>query len=286
MSEPRRTEYEAFTLRTLTPHLGAEVDGLDLAQTLDPAALKELKAAWHDWMVLVFRDQRLTREQHKSFARHFGRLHVHPMHGRRDRKGDDDPEVLRVVTKKDSAYTAGEGWHTDVTCDAIPPLGSLLYVTETPASGGGDTLYADMVLAYELLSDPVKAFLEGLEAVHDGALPYVGAYKSTPPPGGYPRNAHPVVTRHPETGRKILYVNSGFTSHIRGLAPRESRRILDLLFEHIATTPKLWARVSWRPNTLTMWDNRCTQHHAVWDYWPHSRYGERISVVGDEPPAR
>ncbi len=180
-----------------------------------------------------------------------------------------DPDILIVKTTKDSPYTAGDGWHTDVSCDAIPPFASALYITETPEVGGGDTLYADMYLAYELLSPPMQSFLEGLTAVHDGGMPYVGSYGSTPPEGGYPRHEHPVVTVHPVTGRKVLYVNSGFTSHIVGLRRWESRALLDMLFEHIATTPRLHCRVEWEPNTLTLWDNRCTQHHAVWDYHPH-----------------
>ncbi len=280
----RRTQYETFELRTLTPHLGAEIRGLDVSKPLNDEQAIELEQAFLDWMVLALRDQQLTRDQHKAFGRRFGKLHVHPMHSGGHRGAD--PEILPVVTTADAAYTAGDGWHTDVTCDEIPPLGSMLYITETPEIGGGDTLYADMYLAYELLSDNMKQFLEPLEAVHDGAIPYVGAYHSKPPEGGYPRNRHPVITRHPETGRQILYVNSGFTSHIVGLTPTESRSILDMLYRHIATTPRLHCHVEWEPNTLTFWDNRCTQHHAVWDYYPETRRGERVSVVGDKRPSR
>ena len=278
---PIRTVYRTFEVAPLTPHIGAEVAGVDLAKALSNECAQDIHDAWMDWKVLVFRDQRLTRDQHKRFGRRFGKLHVHPM----QHKYGGDPEILTVKTTGDSPYTAGDGWHTDVTCDEVPPLGSMLYVTETPACGGGDTLFADMALAYRLLSPPIREFLGGLTAVHDGAIPYVGSYKSTPPPGGYPRNEHPVVVRHPETGQRILYVNQGFTSHIRGLSRRESRAVLDMLYRHIDATPRLWCRVSWRPNTLAFWDNRCTQHHAVWDYYPHSRYGERVSIVGDARPA-
>ena len=274
-------QYPSFAVAPLSPHIGAEVQGVDLARPLSPAQVRDLAQASADWMVLVFRDQVLDRAAHKTFARHFGDLHVHPMHIHRQ----DDPEILPVKTTANSAYTAGDGWHTDVTCDPVPPLGSMLYITQTPECGGGDTLFADMYLAFELLSAPMQRFLEGLTAVHDGALPYVGAYKSVPPEGGYPRSEHPVVTRHPVTGRKVLYVNSGFTSHIAGLGRRESRALLDMLFEHIATTVQLHCRVQWQPNTLTFWDNRCTQHHAVWDYYPHERYGERVSIVGAAAPA-
>ena len=279
----RDLDYGCFELTTLTPHIGAEIRGLDLSVALSDEQEKELRRAFHDWMVLVIRDQQLTRDQHKALGRRFGRLHVHPMHTGGHR--GSDPEILPVKTTADSRYAAGDGWHTDVTCDEIPPLGSMLYLTETPECGGGDTLFADMYLAYELLSEPMKRFLGPLEAVHDGAIPYVGAYKTTPPEGGYPRSTHPVVTRHPETGRRVLFVNSGFTSHIVGLSRAESRAILDLLFRHIDSTPRLCCRVEWQPNTLTFWDNRCTQHHAIWDYYPHSRTGERVSVVAGERPS-
>ena len=276
------TEYRTFEVSSLTPHIGAEVRGVDLAQPLSNEQAQDVNDAWLDWKVLVFRDQRLDRDQHKAFARRFGSLHTHPM----QHTYGGDPEILTVKTTADSPYTSGDGWHTDVTCDEVPPLGSMLYVTETPASGGGDTLFADMYLAYELLSEPMRQFLDGLTAVHDGAIPYIGSYKSTPPEGGYPRNEHPVVVRHPDTGRKVLYVNRGFTSHIVGLNRAESAALLNMLYRHIDSTPRLWCRVQWEPNTLTFWDNRCTQHHAVWDYYPHSRYGERVSMVGDARPAR
>jgi taurine dioxygenase len=268
-------------VQSLTPHLGAIVQEIDLSEPMSETAFQALKAVYLDYSVLVFPDQALSQAQHKAFASRFGALHTHPMHARQQ-KGD--PHILRVATNAKSAYTAGEGWHTDVTCDALPPQCSLLYVTETPGNGGGDTMFADMYLAFELLSDPMKQFLSGLTAVHDGALPYVGAYKSVAPEGGYPRNEHPVIVQHPETGRAVLYVNSGFTSRIRGLSARESDALLQFLFRHIDSTPKLTARVSWSPNTLVLWDNRCTQHHSVWDYYPGSRYGERVSVIAQERP--
>ena len=208
------TQYRTFEVRSLTPHIGAEVRGLDLARPLSNEQAQDVNEAWLDWKVLVFRDQHLDRDQHKAFGRRFGSLHTHPM----QHAYGGDPEILTVKTTADSPYTAGDGWHTDVTCDEVPPLGSMLYVTETPASGGGDTHFADMYLAYELLSEPMRGFLDGLTAVHDGAIPYIGSYKSKPPEGGYPRNEHPVVARHPQTGRKVLYVNQGFTSHIVGLS--------------------------------------------------------------------
>lgn len=274
-----KSSFASFDVAPLTPHIGAEIRGIDLSIPLSNEQAQDVANAWLDWKVLVFRDQCLNRDEHKTFARRFGKLHVHPM----QHLYDGDPEILIVKTTRDSAYTSGDGWHTDVTCEKVPPLGSMLYVTEAPTSGG-DTLFADMYLAYELLSDPLKEFIGGLEAVHDGKIPYVGSYKTKEPDGGYPRNTHPVVATHPETGRKLVYVNQGFTSHIVGLRRNESKAILTMLFNHINSTPRLWCRVAWKPNTLTFWDNRCTQHHAVWDYHPESRYGERVSIVGEERP--
>ena len=256
--------YETLEVETLTPHIGAKVRGIDLAQPLTNEQARDVHQAWIDWKVLVFPDQHLNRDQHKAFARRWGKLHVHPM---QPTYGGDE-EILVVKTTRDSAYTSGDGWHTDVTCDPIPPLGSMLYVTETPTSGGGDTLFADMYLAYQMLSDPMKEFLDPLIAEHDGAGPYVGSYKSTPPEGGYPKSQHPVIVTHPESGKSLLYVNRGFTTRIVGLGRSESSAVLDMLYRLIDSTPRLYCRVDWEPNTLAFWDNRCTQHHAVWDYWP------------------
>ena len=272
--------YETLEVETLTPHIGAKVRGVDLSQPLTNEQARDVHQAWIDWKILVFPNQHLNRDQHKAFARRWGKLHVHPM---QPTYGGDE-EVLVVKTTRDSAYTSGDGWHTDVTCDPVPPLGSMLYITETPTSGGGDTLFADMYLAYQMLSDPMKEFLDPLVAEHDGAGPYVGSYKSTPPEGGYPKSQHPVIVTHPDSGKKLLYVNRGFTSHIVGLGRSESNAVLEMLYRLIDSTPRLYCRVDWEPNSLAFWDNRCTQHHAVWDYWPNSRYGERVSIVGDQPP--
>ena len=272
--------YETLEVETLTPHIGAKVRGVDLSQPLTNEQARDVHQAWIDWKILVFPNQHLNRDQHKAFARRWGKLHVHPM---QPTYGGDE-EILVVKTTRDSTYTSGDGWHTDVTCDPVPPLGSMLYITETPASGGGDTLFADMYLAYQMLSDPMKEFLDPLVAEHDGAGPYVGSYKSTPPEGGYPKSQHPVIVTHPDSGKKLLYVNRGFTSHIVGLGRGESNAVLEMLYRLIDSTPRLYCRVDWEPNSLAFWDNRCTQHHAVWDYWPNSRYGERVSIVGDQPP--
>jgi taurine dioxygenase len=271
--------YQSIQVNPLTPVIGAEIGGLDLSTELSDQQLEEVKRAFLAHHVLVFRDQRLDNEDHKRFARHFGELH----HRQLSELDGGDPAVLEVSADKDSQFVSGEDWHTDGTADAEPSLGSMLYVTRTPEPGyGGDTLWASMYMAYEILSPRMKQFLDDLTAVHDGLIPWQGF--SPPPEYVVPKSEHPVVVRHPETGRKLLFVNAGFTSHIVGLSRAESRAILDLLFEHIKS-PLLSCRVRWTPNTLVFWDNRCTQHHAVWDYFPHSRYGQRVSIHGSRPQA-
>lgn len=197
-----------------------------------------------------------------------------------------DPELLEIKATKNSKFVAGEAWHTDVTCDAEPPMGSILHITKIPEIGtGGDTMFANMYLAYDMLSETMKRFLDGLTAVHDGRIPYEQGYGYVPAGQEHPKNEHPVVVRHPETGRKLLFVNSGFTSHIIQLSRTESRAVLDMLYRHVAMEPALHCRIRWAANTLVFWDNRCTQHHAVWDYYPWSRYGNRVSMIGERPAA-
>lgn len=275
----------------LNPVIGAEISGVDLSRPIPDEQFAELREAFLAHHVLVFRDQRLTPEDHKRFGRMFGRLHVHPYHAKNAapdhaRTGPaPDPEILVVKADQASRYVAGEEWHTDVTCDAEPPMGSMLYITQTPEIGGGDTCFASMVRAYEALSETMKAFLGGLSAVHDGAKPYTGGYGTAPPEGGWPRNTHPVIIRHPDTGRRGLFVNRGFTTRIKELSRQESDALLEMLWRHIETHLEFQCRVRWEPDTLVFWDNRVTQHHAVWDYYPYSRYGQRVSIVGERPTA-
>ncbi|MFJ4920286.1 TauD/TfdA dioxygenase family protein [Streptomyces sp. NPDC088725] len=271
--------YETITVDTLTPVIGAEVSGIDLSKELSDTQVAEVRKAFLQHHVLVFRDQELSDDDHKRFARHFGDLHPVTLP-----EPGSDPYILEISATKESHVVAGDGWHSDGSADAAPSLGSMLYVTRTPDGGsGGDTLFANMHLAYEALSPAMKTFLDGLTAIHDGMV----AWQGHTPPDGYvpPKEEHPVVVRHPETGRKLLYVNPGYTSHIVQLSPVESRALLDMLFDLVARQQKLSCRVRWTPNTLVFWDNRCTQHHAIWDYYPHSRYGRRIAIEGTRPKA-
>jgi taurine dioxygenase len=282
---------KTIAIAPLNPVIGAEIGGVDLSKPLADAQFAEVRAALNAHHVLVFRDQRLSREDHKRFGRLFGPLHVHPYHAKHTapehaRTGAaPDPEILVVKADQASRFVAGEEWHTDVTCDEQPPMGSMLYITQTPESGGGDTAFASTIRAWEALSPKMQAFLEGLTATHDGAKPYTGGYGQAAPEGGWPRNTHPVVIRHPETGRKALFVNRGFTTRINELDRKESDALLEFLWRHVETHLEFQCRVRWEPNTLVFWDNRCTQHHAVWDYYPFSRYGERVSIVGERPTA-
>ena len=286
-----RLEQKTLTVAPLHPVIGAEIGGVDLARPLAADQFAEIRAALNAHHVLIFRDQQLTAEDHKRFGRMFGPLHVHPYHAKNAtpehaRAGPaPDPEILVVKADQHSRFVAGEEWHTDVSCDERPPMGSMLYITQTPESGGGDTCFASTIRAFEALSPALQAFLETLTATHDGAKPYTGGYGQAAPEGGWPKNVHPVVIRHPGSGKKSLYVNRGFTTRINELDRRESDALLEFLWNHTDQRLEFQCRVRWAPNTLVFWDNLATHHHAVWDYFPFSRYGQRVSIVGERPAA-
>jgi taurine dioxygenase len=188
-----------------------------------------------------------------------------------------------IRADKDSPRANGEGWHSDVSCDQIPPMGSILYIRQCPPHGG-DTLFASMYAAYEALSDRMKAYLEGLTAIHDGEENYRGtyAYAGVQDKATYPRAEHPVIRTHPVTGKKALYVNRGFTRRIVGVPRDESAAMLAYLWNH-AENPLFQCRFRWQENSIAFWDNRCVQHRAMWDYWPHTRSGHRVTVLGERP---
>ncbi|MFF4731581.1 TauD/TfdA dioxygenase family protein [Streptomyces mirabilis] len=266
--------YRTLTVDRITPVLGAEVSGVDLSQEIPAEQLEEIRAAFRDYHVLVFRDQTITTEHHKRFAAAFGELRpVNPL------PPEGDPYILEIRTTSAAADVAGNGWHADGTADAEPSLGSMLYITEIPEPGcGGDTLFANMHLAYDMLSPAMRALLDPLTAIHDGAQALAGYT----PPADYviPKSEHPLVARHPETDRRLLYVNKAYTSRIPQLSTDESRALLDVLFDIIARRPVLHCRVRWTPGTLVFWDNRCVQHHATYDYYPYARYGQRVAING------
>jgi taurine dioxygenase len=283
-----RPDYRHITVKPLSPALGAEVSGIDLRQALSADQLAELHQAIADNLVLVFREQPIDAEQHKRFARQFGRLHQHLLTAATAGEAErPDPEIRAWHTGKSSRHTAGEVWHSDSSCDPEPIWLSLLRITRLPENGGGDTAFANLYLAYEALSDPIKALLENLTAVHDASIAWVDGYGAKEDPEHpFPKTEHPVVARHPLTGRKFLFVNSAFTSHIVGLTRSESDALLQLLFRHIERHLSLQTRIQWQENSLVLWDNWATQHHAVWDYYPFERAGQRVSVVPEHGPRK
>jgi taurine dioxygenase len=272
--------FETISLAPLTPRIGAEVAGVDLAAPLGNQQFQELHDALMEHQVLFFRDQQLDLESQKALGRRFGELHVHPAAN----APQGHPEVMPVHADERSTYIAGERWHSDVSCDPEPPMGSILHLHIVPATGG-DTLFASMYAAYDALSARMKAYLDGLTATHDGEGYYRGRYRDRGVDDtgkAYPRASHPVAARHPVTGRRLLFVNPTFTTRIDELSRAESDAILGFLYQHSAR-PEFQARFRWRPNSVAFWDNRCTQHMALWDYYPQVRSGYRVTVKGERP---
>jgi len=270
--------YQTIEVKKLTPHIGAEIAGVDLSCPLGNQQFQEVHDALMENLVIFFRDQHLTHGQHKAFGHLFGNLAFHPA---TRNAPDGHPEIVTVHADENSQIVIGDQWHSDVSCDETPPMGSILYLTETPPSGG-DTLFTSMYAAYDRLSDPIKRFIEGLTATHDGEPSYHGRFGHAVPEGGFPRAEHPVVRTHPVTGRKALFVNENFTTRINGLSKLESDALLQMLCRHVET-PEFHCRFHWQPNSVAFWDNRCAQHHALWDYYPHRRHGYRIMIKGDRP---
>ncbi len=268
-----------FEVKKVTPHCGAEVRGIDLSQPLDTDTIEALERALAEHCVLFFRDQELSPERLKRLGRYFGKLHLHPSWHRLV-KGH--PEIMELFTDENSKRIAGEDWHSDVSCDSAPPLGTILYMLEVPPVGG-DTLFASMYAAFETLSAPMQQFLQGMTAVHDGEQVYRGRYEGVEDKDKtFPRAEHPVVRTHPVSGRSALFVNRIFTTHIMELAKPESAALLRMLYAHVGQ-PAFQCRFRWQPGSVAFWDNRCTQHFALWDYYPNRRHGLRVTIQGDVP---
>ena len=271
-----RNEYQTIQVRPLTPTIGAEIFAVDLSRPLTKQQFEEIHAALMRHLVIFFRDQRLSIEQHKAFGRLFGELDLHPTS-----RMEGHPEIIEIKADEHSKYVAGEVWHSDVTCSPVPPMGSILYLHKVPDNGGGDTLFLNMYRAYETLSPAVRALIDGLTAVHDGDKVYrVRQGKNVT--GELPRSEHPVVRTHPVTGRKALFVNRNFTSHIVGMSGLESAALLEMLYRH-SERDDFKCRFKWQPNSIAFWDNRCTMHLAMWDYYPQKRYGHRVTIAGTKP---
>ncbi|MGI6871501.1 MULTISPECIES: TauD/TfdA dioxygenase family protein [Amycolatopsis] len=271
-------EYEMFTSRPLGRLIGAEITGVDLSRPLTPRLRDELNRALLEWKVLFFRDQRITPEQQRAFARNWGPLETNPF-----LPAGDSGEVTRFA--RGAGMPGFENiWHADTTWRPEPALGSVLRLVEVPPLGG-DTLWADMAAAYDNLPAGVRERIDGLRAVHDfvpGFARFADHDLLARWQDRFPPVEHPVVRVHPETGRKTLFVNQAFTTHIVGMDRAESDRLLRLLFAQ-AHVPEYQVRFSWRPDTVAFWDNRATQHYAVNDYHPHARIAERVAIAGDRP---
>ena len=276
------TQRSSISIEPLTPVIGAEIHGIDLCGELADDDVAAIREALNIYQVVFFRDQPLTPEQHLDFGRRFGELHVHPT--TRGRPRLEWNELLDVHADENTGRIAGDKWHADVSCDEKSPAASILHLTTVPDSGG-DTMFSSMYAAYDALSKPMKEFLSGLTATHDGAPNYHNRQERNKLSGAesvYPNAAHPVITTHSETGRKTIYVNSVFTTHINELAEKESDAVLSFLFAQVSR-PEFHCRFKWQPNSVAFWDNRATQHLAIWDYYPNVRAGQRVTIRGDRP---
>jgi len=253
--------------------MGARVDGIDLAHPLGKVVVARLREAFLEHLVLLFPDQgHVTPAQQLAFARQWGEVLQTPAP---DVCHPDHPEILVIETREGGLYT--DVWHSDVSMEPEPPLGSMLLARVIPV--GGDTIFANQYLAYDALSGGLKRALEGMRAWHTGdKFARNGGYD----PASLPRSLHPVVRTHPESGRKALFVNAFYTTCFEGMSEEESRGLLEYLCAH-AVQPNFSYCHHWTAGDLLMWDNRCLQHFAVADYGMQPRVMHRITIKGDRP---
>jgi taurine dioxygenase len=271
-----------ITVKPFAPNLGAIITGIDLSNSISDTEVRIIKDAFHKFQVLFFQNQsEILPQNHIVLGQYFGYLHIHPAAP----KMKNYPEIFEINTDKNSKIANGaEDFHSDVSCDIEPPLGTMLQLHVLPECGG-DTMFANMYLAYEALSKPMQVFLGGLKASHESEHFYKGRYQNKNEVDmnkEYPSAIHPIIRTHPETGKKAIYVNKFFTTRIEGLADQESKLILEYLFGHIEKT-EFQIRYRWNKNDMAFWDNRCTIHKALWDYFPNERKGRRVTIKGSVP---
>jgi taurine dioxygenase len=278
--------YRHIQVIPIASALGAEIQGVDLARPLGPGVFDEIHRAFLEHLVIFFRAQALGPDQLTGFARRFGPLGRYPF----AEPLEGHPEVIPIIKEPDQLSNFGGLWHSDTAYQERPSLGSLLYGLEVPAVGG-DTLFANMYLAYERLSEGLKALLSGLTAVNSAAKNQAALRGDHLAGGAMTGKAldpmtlqaeHPVVRRHPETGRKALYVNRAHTLRFMDMTVDESRPLLDFLFDH-ACKEEFTCRFRWQPGSLALWDNRCTQHYPLNDYHGHRRVMHRVTLAGERP---
>ena len=275
---------EPIRVTPLSGAIGAEIGGVDLREDLDADTVAAIRRAWLDHCVVFFRDQPLDSGQFLAAAKRFGTAVEYPFV-----KGlPDHPEIIEVLKREDETVNFGGIWHTDTAYLDEPPMATWLIAREIPPIGG-DTMFANQYLAYETLSDGMKAMLDGLMAVNSSAKADVTKTREdrVKDTGNSAARTvyeaeHPVVRTHPETGRKALYVNRGHTVRFAGMTEAESAPILQMLYQH-AVRPELTCRFRWAKGSVAFWDNRCTQHFAVNDYFGQRREMHRVTICGDRP---
>ena len=266
-------QFQSFKAHKITPHVGADVSGIDLTQPLSAQQIEDVLQALAQFGVLRFEHQPLDHVSLKALGRQFGDLHFHTG----VKAMSEHPEITEIYSDENSKHVNGELWHTDLSCDPIPPMGSILKMSICPDTGG-DTAFASSYAAYDALSDRMKVYLDGLTATHDGHF----AFSRFNPNGKFTRASHPVINTHPISGRKGIYVNRSFTSHINDMPHEEGTALLAFLYDHCERAE--WSmRFRWSPDVVAFWDNRCVQHLAVWDYFPQLRSGIRVQIAATQP---
>jgi len=262
-----------------SPTIGAEIHGIDLTRPLESHEVEAIHSALLENLVVFFRDQHLDNESQKRFGQYFGELHA-SVGGSvtHSRALDGDPCVRKFHFDEHSEAVSGETWHTDQSCAAVPPMGSILYLHTVPPRGGGDTMFASMYAAYDGLTGKMKDYLSGLTATHDGSRVFERTADNIPP-----CSVHPLVVKHPVTGKKLIYFTGAVVTKINELPELESNHLMAFLTEHCAH-PDFQMRFRWQPHSVAFWDNRCAHHRAIWDYYPHTRSGFRIQIKGVAPP--
>jgi taurine dioxygenase len=277
-------------VKPVAGHIGAEIQGVDLARPLTDAAVSEVRQALLKWKVVFFRDQQIGHAEQVAFTARFGQVtYAHPLE---DEPNADHPEILaidrrRYERKDGRRYTYESRWHTDVTAVVNPPAGSILRAVNVPEFGG-DTTWTNLVAAYEGLPASLRALADGLKAEHrfnarqrfkESENPYVKRVAANPQV-----SIHPVVRVHPETGERALFVSPGFTSHILDVSPSQSDKLLEIFFEQI-TKPAYTVRFRWHPGDVAFWDNRATAHLGPQDldHLDLERVLYRTTLVGDIP---
>ena len=275
--------YDSITVTQSSPHVGAEIGNVDLTRPLSNREVEEIRIAINAHGVVFFRDQKLDPASHDRFVRYFGEPHVHAGgKSTASKPVDGYPALRRQYFNKDSARISGETWHSDQSCAEVPPMYSVLYQEIIPPHNGGNTMFLCAAKAYEELSDSMKAYLDGKIATHTADKAFA-AKLTKDNQEKHLVAEHPMVVKHPESGRKVLFVNPNFTSHINGVPEDESRCILEFLYQH-TQRPNWTMRFNWTDHSVACWDNRAVQHYAIWDYWPNERLGYRMFVKGTERP--